>query len=103
MGLASRTFLWPVKSDRSTSAVKPGVAYRDIGPVIAKHANSAGYSVVKTYTGHGINKYFHCPPTVPHIAKSKAVGIMKPGHTFTIEPMINESKNAGDKTWPDVS
>jgi len=26
---------------------------------------------------------------------------MKPGHTFTIEPMINGSKNWKDKTWPD--
>ena len=26
---------------------------------------------------------------------------MKPGHTFTIEPMINGTKNWKDKTWPD--
>lgn len=88
--------------DKAIEIVKPGVAYRDIGPVIAKHANAHGYSVVKTYCGHGVHRYFHCAPSVPHIAKSKAVGIMKPGHTFTIEPMINESKNPGDKTWPDV-
>ena len=27
--------------------------------------------------------------SIPHYAKNKATGFMKPGHTFTIEPMIN--------------
>ena len=43
---------------------------------------------------------FHCAPNVPHYAKNKAVGVMKPGHCFTIEPMINEGV-WGDQTWPD--
>jgi hypothetical protein len=38
----------------------------------------------------GIHKLFHCAPNVPHYAKNKAVGVMKPGHAFTIEPMISE-------------
>jgi methionine aminopeptidase len=29
---------------------------------------------------------------VPHYAKNKAVGVMKAGHAFTIEPMISEGK-----------
>ena len=37
---------------------------------------------------------FHCAPNVPHYAKNKAVGVMKAGHAFTIEPMISE----GNKT-----
>ncbi|KAI9028646.1 peptidase M24, structural domain-containing protein [Hyaloraphidium curvatum] len=87
--------------DKAIEIVKPGVQYRDIGPVIAKHANAHNYAVVKTYCGHGIGRHFHSPPSVPHTAKNKAVGTMRPGHVFTIEPMINESKNPGDKTWPD--
>lgn len=39
--------------------------------------------------GHGIGTLFHTAPNVPHYKKNKAVGIMRPGHTFTIEPMIN--------------
>ena len=38
----------------------------------------------------GIHKLFHCAPNVPHYAKNKAVGVMKPGNAFTIEPMINQ-------------
>jgi methionine aminopeptidase len=73
---------------------------RDVGNVIQKHATSGGYSVVRSYCGHGIHKLFHCAPNVPHYAKNKAVGVMKPGHCFTIEPMISEGV-WGDQTWPD--
>lgn len=45
--------------------------------------------MVKTYCGHGIGELFHTVPTVPHYPKNKAKGVMKPGHIFTIEPMIN--------------
>jgi methionyl aminopeptidase len=30
---------------------------RDVGGVIQKHATSGGYSVVRSYCGHGIHKY----------------------------------------------
>jgi len=43
---------------------------------------------------------FHCAPNVPHYAKNKAVGVMKPGNAFTIEPMISEGVWT-DQTWPD--
>jgi methionyl aminopeptidase len=68
---------------------KPGMRYRDIGDIISKVAHGQKFSVVKTYCGHGINNLFHTTPNVPHYNKNKAIGIMKPGHTFTIEPMIN--------------
>ncbi|KAJ1977058.1 Methionine aminopeptidase 1 [Dimargaris cristalligena] len=76
--------------DLAIKLVKPGALYRDLGTVIEKHAKSRGFSVVKTYCGHGINRLFHATPNVPHYAKNKAIGVMKPGHVFTIEPMINE-------------
>ena len=43
-------------------------------------ARANGCSSVRTYTGHGINNMFHdSAPNVPHYAKNKAVGTMKPG------------------------
>lgn len=86
--------------DLAIKEVKPGVRYRDIGSVIQKHAQSNGFSVVRSYCGHGIHQLFHTSPSVPHYAKNKAVGIMKPGHCFTIEPMINEG-TWRDEMWPD--
>ncbi|KAJ3031402.1 UNVERIFIED_CONTAM: Methionine aminopeptidase 1 [Siphonaria sp. JEL0065] len=80
--------------------VKPGMLYRDLGDIIEKHASTNGFSVVRTYCGHGIGKYFHCSPSIPHYGKNKAVGVMKPGHVFTIEPMISEG-TWKDEQWPD--
>ena len=80
--------------------VKPGARYRDIGEEVTKTANKRECSVVKSYCGHGIGTLFHCAPNVPHYAKNKAVGTMKEGHVFTIEPMINAG-DWRDHTWPD--
>nr|CAD7267192.1 unnamed protein product [Timema shepardi] len=80
--------------------VKPGEKYREIGNVIQKHAQSHGFSVVRSYCGHGIHQLFHTAPSIPHYAKNKAVGVMKAGHCFTIEPMISQG-SWRDEMWPD--
>ncbi|KAI0256669.1 methionine aminopeptidase [Lactifluus subvellereus] len=87
--------------DESIKICKPGVLIRDIGKVIEPIARANGCSSVRTYTGHGINDIFHCAPNVPHYAKNKAVGTMKPGMCFTIEPMINLGGNWDEVHWPD--
>jgi len=79
---------------------KPGTMYRDAGNAIDKVAREFGCSVVTTYCGHGVGELFHTAPTIPHYAYNKAKGSMKPGHVFTIEPMINLGKS-NDKLWPD--
>lgn len=61
---------------------------------------SCSLSVNRTYCGHGTGSLFHCAPSVPHYANNKATGFMKPGHVFTIEPMINAGVQK-DITWPD--
>lgn len=86
--------------DEAIKLVKPGMAFRDIGTAIEKYAKSKGCSVIKTYGGHGVNSLFHCAPNIPHYAKNKAVGVAKPGMTFTIEPMISLGTYK-DETWPD--
>lgn len=86
--------------DRAIRIVKPGEKYREIGNIIQKHAQSHGYSVVRSYCGHGIHRLFHTAPSIPHYAKNKAVGVMKPGHSFTIEPMISQG-SWRDELWPD--
>uniref|UniRef100_A0A7S4F4U4 Methionine aminopeptidase n=1 Tax=Chrysotila carterae TaxID=13221 RepID=A0A7S4F4U4_CHRCT len=85
---------------KAIAMCKPGAFYRDIGGVISKHVNGCGFQVDKTYCGHGIGEYFHCAPNVPHYANNKAKFSMKPGHCFTIEPMINAG-GWKDTHWPD--
>lgn len=79
---------------------KPGAHYSDIGNLIGKYIEKQGLSVVKTYCGHGVCKLFHTTPNVPHYKNNKANGIMRPGHIFTIEPMINQGIYR-DITWDD--
>lgn len=79
---------------------KPGTLYRECGTVISKLAKKYKCSVVKSYCGHGIGTQFHTAPNVPHYANNKAKGEMKPGHIFTIEPMINLGQY-DDVLWPD--
>ncbi|KAI7899958.1 peptidase M24, structural domain-containing protein [Cokeromyces recurvatus] len=86
--------------EKAIAMVKPGIRYRDFGKVIEEHAKKNGFSVVRTFSGHGINQLFHCAPNVPHYNGNKAVGIIKPGHCFTIEPMICEG-GWRDEIWPD--
>ncbi|KRT83730.1 Peptidase, partial [Oryctes borbonicus] len=85
---------------KAIDIVKPGEKYREIGNIIQKHAQAHGYSVVRSYCGHGIHRLFHTAPNVPHYAKNRAVGVMKPGHCFTIEPMISVG-SWKDEMWPD--
>ena len=69
--------------------VRPGGHLGDIGAVIQEIAHGHGYSVVKDYCGHGIGREFHEEPQVYHTGKKGKGPEMRPGMTFTIEPMIN--------------
>lgn len=62
---------------KALAAVKPGMRYRDVGDIITSHATANGFSVIKTYCGHGICDLFHCAPNVPHYKKNKAKGVMQ--------------------------
>jgi hypothetical protein len=74
--------------------VKPGVHLGAIGAAIQKHAEGAGYSVVREFCGHGIGRNFHEEPQVLHYGKASDRPMLQPGMVFTIEPMINAGKAA---------
>lgn len=69
--------------------VKPNNRLGDIGHAIQTVAEARGYSVVRDFCGHGIGLGFHEDPQVPHYGKAGQGMRLKPGMTFTIEPMIN--------------
>ncbi|KAG8740285.1 Methionine aminopeptidase 1 [Ceratobasidium sp. 414] len=71
--------------DAAIALCKPGTLFRDLGKAI----------VVRSYTGHGIHNLFHPAPNIPHYAKNKATGTMKPGM------MINLGSSWEDTHWPD--
>lgn len=80
--------------------VRPGIRLGDIGHAIQTYAESNGFSVVREFCGHGIGQRFHEEPQVLHYGRPGTMEELKPGMTFTIEPMINagkrDIKEAGD-------
>ncbi len=80
--------------------VRPGARLGDIGHAIQTYAEGNGYSVVREFCGHGIGQRFHEEPQVLHYGRPGTLEELKPGMTFTIEPMINagrrEIKELGD-------
>jgi methionyl aminopeptidase len=69
--------------------VRPGGRIGDIGAVIQEFAEARGCSVVTEFVGHGIGRKFHDEPKVSHVGTRGRGERMRPGMTFTIEPMIN--------------
>jgi methionyl aminopeptidase len=74
--------------NRAIRAVRPGRRINVIGRVIESYAKRFGYGVVRDFTGHGINTSFHSGLIIPHYDDERATTVIKPGMTFTIEPML---------------
>jgi methionyl aminopeptidase len=70
-------------------AVKPGRPLSDIGRAIEDHAKAHRYGVIRAFIGHGIGEQFHTDIQVLHYYDSRNSMIMRPGMTFTVEPMIS--------------
>ena len=77
---------------RGIKILKPGIKLGDIGFEIQSYVEEKGFSVVRDFCGHGISNTFHEPPNILHYGKKNTGLELKPGMTFTIEPMINEGK-----------
>lgn len=80
--------------------VRPGATLGDIGHAIQTFVEGERCSVVREYCGHGIGQVFHEPPQVLHYGRPATGVTLKPGMTFTIEPMVNLGK-PGTRLLPD--
>ena len=79
---------------RAIKILKPGIKIGDIGYEIQSYIENKGFSVVKDFCGHGISTVFHESPNILHYGTKNTGLELKPGMTFTIEPMINAGKFA---------
>ena len=70
-------------------AARSGGFLHDIGAAIEAYVTPLGFSVVRQYVGHGIGRDLHEEPNVPHFRQANRGPRLRPGMTFTIEPMIN--------------
>jgi methionyl aminopeptidase len=70
--------------------VAPDKTIGDIGAAIYAHARKHDYSVVEQFCGHGIGREMHMAPQVPHVGRRGSGMRLRPGMTFTVEPMLNQ-------------
>ena len=77
---------------RAIKILKPGIRLGDIGYEIQSFVEEKGFSVVRDFCGHGISTTFHEPPNILHYGSKNSGMDLRPGMTFTIEPMINAGK-----------
>ena len=67
------------------------VGYRisDIGHAIQEYVESHGYSVVRSYVGHGVGAELHEEPEIPNYGEPGHGPRLVKGMTLAIEPMVN--------------
>lgn len=86
---------------RAIRVVKPGATLGDIGHAIQSYVEPMGFAVVRDFCGHGLGRIFHCAPSITHYGKPNTGMKLKAGMFFTIEPMINASKDWRTKVLAD--
>lgn len=74
---------------KGIEAVRPGKRLSDIGAAVQRHAEAAGFSLVRDFAGHGIGRYLHEEPQVPNFGDPGSGPVLRVGMTLAIEPMVN--------------
>jgi methionyl aminopeptidase len=69
--------------------VREGARVSDIGSAVQSYVEAKGFSVVRTFVGHGIGKTLHEEPQIPNFGVPGRGPRLKQGMTLAIEPMVN--------------
>jgi methionyl aminopeptidase len=62
----------------------------DVSAAVQERVESAGFSVVRDFVGHGIGRSLHEDPQIPNYGVRGRGIELKPGMVLAIEPMVNE-------------
>lgn len=74
----------------------------DISHAVQTHAESHGFSVVRSMVGHGVGRSMHEDPQVPNFGPPGQGPELREGMVLAIEPMINAGGyevEMGDDNW----
>jgi methionyl aminopeptidase len=72
--------------------MRPGGRWSDVARQMQRHAESAGFSVVRDFVGHGIGTKMHEDPKVPNFVSHELLAddiYLAEGMILAVEPMIN--------------
>jgi methionyl aminopeptidase len=75
----------------------PTVRWSQVAAEMQRYAESAGFSVVKDFVGHGIGRKMHEEPRVPNFVSDELLTndiILAEGMALAVEPMINSGTSA---------
>jgi len=78
--------------DIAIARAKPAVKWSRIAAEMQDYAESAGFSIVKDFVGHGIGRKMHEEPRVPNFVSDELLSsdiILTEGMVLAVEPMIN--------------
>jgi methionyl aminopeptidase len=76
---------------------RPGVRWSQIAGAMQQYTESAGFSVVRDFVGHGIGTKMHEDPKVPNFVNDELLMddiVLTEGMVMAIEPMINAGSYA---------
>jgi methionyl aminopeptidase len=76
---------------------RPGVRWSQVAGRMQRHAEAAGFSVVRDFVGHGIGTKMHEDPKVPNFVSDELVAddiLLAAGMVLAVEPMINAGGHA---------
>jgi len=76
---------------------RPGVRWSEVAGPMQRHAESAGFSVVRDFVGHGIGTKMHEDPKVPNFVSEELLADdiwLAEGMVLAVEPMINAGSYA---------
>ena len=68
---------------------RAGFRISDIGHAIQEYVESHGYSVVRSYVGHGVGAELHEEPEIPNYGEPGHGPRLVKGMTIAVEPMVN--------------
>ncbi|MFQ6034842.1 MAG: type I methionyl aminopeptidase [Sedimentisphaerales bacterium] len=71
---------------------EPAVKWSQIAAQMQQYTESAGFSIVKDFVGHGIGKKMHEEPKVPNFVSDELLAddiVLTEGMVLAVEPMIN--------------
>ena len=78
---------------RGIAAAQPGNRIGDISHAVQAYVEEHGYSVVRSFVGHGVGKELHEDPEVPNYGEAGHGPRLVSGMTIAIEPMVNEKSH----------
>lgn len=73
---------------------RSGMRLYDISHAVQATAETAGFSVVREYVGHGIGREMHEEPQVPNYGLAGRGPTLQTGMVLAIEPMVNAGSAA---------